>query len=197
MSKLTILGSGTAVSSFYKPFDFRHPSGYLLEHNNKKYLIECSESTRYRLEKIKIDYYKVENILISHFHPDHFMILSFIQSISGRARWANEKKILNIYGPKGIEERVRMFWDATHYKGNYDEILSSVLDLHYEEFEKDKKFLLDKDLSIMPFSVNPQSGRMDTYAMKFEISQKLFTYSGDCGPCEGINSASDNADILV
>jgi len=54
MTKITVLGSGTAVSSFYKPFDFRAPPGYLLEHDGKQYLIECSDGMRGRLEKIKI-----------------------------------------------------------------------------------------------------------------------------------------------
>ena len=64
MAKITVLGSGTAVSSFYKPFDFRAPPGYLLEHDGKQYLIECSDGIRGQLEKIKIDYFNTYSIFV-------------------------------------------------------------------------------------------------------------------------------------
>ena len=131
MTKITVLGSGTAVSSFYKPFDFRAPPGYLLEHGGKQYLIECSDGIRGQLEKIKIDYFNTDSIFISHFHPDHFSILPFIQSIYVRTRWANQKKEINIYGPKGLENRLKTFWEMTHFKGSYDERIVPFLKINF------------------------------------------------------------------
>lgn len=197
MAKITVLGSGTAVSSFYKPFDFRAPPGYLLEHNGKNYLIECSDGVRGRLEKIKVDYFNTDSILISHFHPDHFSILPFIQSVYVRTRWANQKKEINIYAPKGIENKLRTFWEMTHFKGSYDERIVPFLKINFFEFGNNKKFILDKDLSLTSFSVNHESRRMDAYAMRFQFKNKIFTYSGDCGPCQGVNVAAEGADLLI
>ena len=197
MTKITVLGSGTAVSSFYKPFDFRAPPGYLLEHDGKQYLIECSDGMRGRLEKIKIDYFSIDSIFISHFHPDHFSILPFIQSIYVRTRWANQKKEINIYGPKGMENKLRTFWEMTHFKGSYDERIVPFLKINFFEFGNKKKFILEKNLSITSFSVHHESRRMDAYAMRFQIGQKVFTYSGDCGPCQGVNEAAEGADLLI
>lgn len=197
MAKITVLGSGTAVSSFYKPFDFRAPPGYLLENNGKQYLIECSDGIRGRLEKIKVDYYNIDSIFISHFHPDHFSILPFIQSIYVRTRWANEKKEINIYGPKGMENRLITFWEMSHFKGSYEERVAQFVKINFFEFGNNKKFSVDKELSLTSFSVNHESRRMDAYSMRFQFKNKVFTYSGDCGPCQGVNEAAEGADILI
>ena len=197
MAKVTVLGSGTAVSSFYKPFDFRAPPGYLLENNGKHYLIECSDGVRGRLEKARIDYYSINSVFVSHFHTDHFSILPFIQSIYVRARWSNEIKEINVYGPKGLENRLKTFWELCHFKGAYEERIVPFLRLNFFEFGNHKKFTVDRDVALTVFSVHHESRRMDAYAMKFQIGDKVFTYSGDCGPCQGINEAAEGADLLI
>lgn len=197
MAKITILGSGTAVSSFYKPFDFRAPPGYLLEENGKQYLIECSDGIRARLEKARVDYYSIDSVFISHFHPDHFSLLPFIQSIYVRCRWANERKTINIYGPKGIENRLRTFWELSHFKGSYDQRIVPFLKINFFEFGNGKKFLIDKNVTLTSFSVHHESRRMDAYSMRFQVGKKIFTYSGDCGPCQGVNEAAQGADLMI
>jgi len=91
-NKLTILGSGTCLSSFYKPFDFRHPAGYLLQYEGLNIFLDCSEGIRARLEQIKFDYFNIDYIFISHFHPDHFSLDTFLQSIYVRTKKTKEQK---------------------------------------------------------------------------------------------------------
>lgn len=77
-NKFTELGRGTCLSSFYKPFDFRHPSGHLIQFNGLNILLDCGEGIRYRLDKIKFDYFDLDIIFVSHFHADYFNITSLL-----------------------------------------------------------------------------------------------------------------------
>jgi len=194
MSKLTILGSGTAFSSFYRPFDFRYPSGYLLQHNNKNYLIDCSEGIRERLEKLKIDYYSINNIFISHFHPDHFNLHTLIQSFQVRNFYTKKTSQIRIFGPPETEKRFQVIWDATHFTESYKNFLPQQVKLEFIEYKNGEKIDVDS-FSLTPFQVN--HGNMPAFALRFEIENKTLIYSGDSGLCPGIETASKRADLFI
>ena len=195
MAIVTVLGSGTSVSSFYKPFDFRGPAGYLLQHNDKNYLLDCSEGIRARLDKIKVDYYSINNIFISHFHPDHFSLVTFMQSFMGRALWGREVKSINVYGPPEIEVRFKIIWDAMHNPGNFDTEASKFLKINFYEYKDGVNLQVDDDLEVTPFKVN--HANMQAYSLRFNIQKKVLTYSGDSGSCPGLEKAASDADLFI
>ena len=194
-NRIVVLGSGTCVSSLYNSFDFRNPSGYLLQFNGINILLDCGEGMRKQMNEAKFDYFDVNNIFITHFHPDHFNIDSLIQSIYVRARKSGAKKALTIYGPKTIEEKFEMAWDSKNTKGDYRKSLLNVLDLRFMEYENEKEFEITEGLKFIPFKVS--HGEMDAYALRFILGNKIVTYSGDSGVCVGIENASQNADIFL
>lgn len=194
MNKFIVLGSGSPFSSFYKPFDFRYPSGYLLQHNNKNYLIDCSEGIRQRLEHLKVDYFNIENVFLSHFHPDHFNIETLIQAQMVRNYFVKAKKTLTIYGPPELKNRLETIWDAKHFKGHFKNKLPEYLNLKIIEYQDEQLINID-NMQLTPFPV--VHGNMPSYALMFKFENKILSYSGDSGFCPGIEKVSKQSDLFV
>lgn len=98
--KLTILGCYAAT-----PRSFSNPTAQVLEMQNRMFLIDCAEGTQVALRRNKIKFSKIKHIFISHLHGDHFYgLIGLISSF----RLLNRSQELHIYGPKGIEEIIRL-----------------------------------------------------------------------------------------
>lgn len=194
-NRLVVLGSGTCVSSLYKSFDFRNPSGHLLQFNSINILLDCAEGMRGQMDKIKFDYFNLDYIFITHFHPDHFDLDSFIQAFYVRARRSKIRKKLVVYGPKTIRDKFEMSWDSKHEKGHYKLKLLSSLDLTFLEYESEKEIELAPGLKLVSYKVS--HGEMDAYALRFLLNNKIIAYSGDSGVCKGLEKASQNADVFL
>ncbi|NAS30251.1 ribonuclease Z [Flavobacteriaceae bacterium R38] len=98
--KLTILGCFSAT-----PRTFNNPTSQLLEVKGNLFLIDCGEGTQVQLRKQKIKFSRIKHIFISHLHGDHFYGLpGLISTFHLLGREAE----LNIYGPKGIEEAIKL-----------------------------------------------------------------------------------------
>lgn len=194
-TQLIILGSGTCVSSFYKPFDYLSPSAYLLQFNKKNYLLDCSEGVRARLNSIQFDYFNLDYIFITHFHPDHFNLDTLLQAIFVRVSYKPLKKLIKIYGPKGIKENLRIIWEIKHGNGLFEKLLETI-DLEFFEYEDKKPIMIEKNVSMTPYLVNHVK-TLVCYALRFNLNDKVFVYSGDSGMCEGIKEASKNADMFI
>ena len=192
---LTILGSGTCVSSFYKPFDYLAPSAYLLQYNGKNYLFDCSEGVRARLDSVQFDYFNLDYIFITHFHPDHFNLDTLLQAIYVRSSYKPVKKTINIYGPKDIKENLKIIWEIKHGKGLFDHLLQTV-DLNFFEYEDNKPIVVENNVKMTPFLVTHVKS-LTCYALQFKLDNKILTYSGDSGMCQDIKEASKNADIFI
>ena len=98
--RLTILGCYAAT-----PRTITNPTAQVLEIKNRLFLIDCGEGTQVQLRKNKIKFSKINHIFISHLHGDHFFGLVGLISTM---RLMGRDKDLTIYGPKGLEQIVRM-----------------------------------------------------------------------------------------
>jgi len=194
-NKLIILGSGTCVSSFYKPFDFRYPSGYLLQSEGINMLLDCSEGIRARLEKVKFDYFKIDYIFISHFHPDHFSLDTFLQAFYVRARKAGQPKKITVFGSSEIERHFSTIWDLKYANGHYQKDFKKILDIDFQEFSDNKEIDRDNKIKITSFRV--PHGEMEAYATRFSLGNKSLTYSGDSGDSENLVKAAKNTDLFI
>ncbi len=192
-SKLTVLGSGVCYSSFYKPFDFRNPSGHLLQVNGKNILVDVGDGIRRKMEEMRFDYYNLDTIFISHFHPDHFSIDSFIQAFFVRAKKTKRLKNLSIYGPKKIKEIFIAIWNKKNIP-SYEKSFPGLLEIKFYEYQDRKRMQID-NLAIIPFKVI--HGGMDAYALRFIIGDKVLAYSGDAAKCREIVEAAKGADIFL
>lgn len=97
---LTILGCYAAT-----PRTFTNPTSQVLEIRNRLFLIDCGEGTQVQLRKNKIKFSAINHIFISHLHGDHFYgLIGLISTFN----LLNRNNDLTVYGPKGIEEIIKL-----------------------------------------------------------------------------------------
>lgn len=108
---LTILGCYAAT-----PRTFTNPTSQVLEIRNRLFLIDCGEGTQVQLRKNKIRFSKINHIFISHLHGDHFYGLVGLVSTFALLNRLND---LHIYGPKGIEEVIKLQLKLSNSWTNY------------------------------------------------------------------------------
>jgi len=98
--KLTILGCYAAT-----PRTFTNPTSQILEIKNRIFLIDCAEGTQVQLRKNKIRFSQINRIFISHLHGDHFFgLIGLVSTFT----LLNRTTDLHIYGPKGIQEIIKL-----------------------------------------------------------------------------------------
>lgn len=192
-NRLTVLGSGIPLSSFYKNFDYRNPAGHLLEVNGKNILLDAGDGIRRKMDELKFDYYGLDTIFISHFHPDHFALDSFIQAFYVRVQKTGKLKRIDIYGPAKIKEYFIDIWNKKNIP-SYEETFPGLLELSFFEY-KDRVKMEIFDMAVVPIKV--LHGMMDAYALRFTIDNSTLVYSGDTSYCKQIIEAAKNADLFL
>ena len=127
--QLTILGCHSAT-----PRTSAHPTSQYLEISNKSFLIDCGEGTQVQLRKYKIKFSKINHVFISHLHGDHFFGLIGLISTFGLLGRKND---LNIYGPKGLKEIIKLQLEVSNSYLNFElifhELNSNDSELIYED----------------------------------------------------------------
>ncbi|WP_226667723.1 ribonuclease Z [Metabacillus litoralis] len=88
----------------------------LLEERNAVWLFDCGEATQHQILHTPIKPRKIEKIFITHLHGDHIYGLPGL--ISSRSFQGGEG-LLTIYGPKGIEEFVKIALSVSHTHLSY------------------------------------------------------------------------------
>jgi ribonuclease Z len=128
---LTILGCYAAT-----PRTFTNPTSQVLEIRNRHFLIDCGEGTQVQLRKNKIKFSKINHIFISHLHGDHFFGLIGLVSTF---MLLNRTTPLYIYGPKGLQEIIKLQLKLSNSWPNY-ELIFNELDSSESQviFEDDK-----------------------------------------------------------
>jgi ribonuclease BN (tRNA processing enzyme) len=99
--RLTVLGSGTIAPSLR-----RQPSGYLVEGDGAKILLDCGSGTLRRLLQAGAHPDEVDLILISHIHLDHTSELPLLL-FSARYAPAPRRRPLRLAGSAGFVEHLR------------------------------------------------------------------------------------------
>ncbi|MFH0970180.1 MAG: ribonuclease Z [Candidatus Diapherotrites archaeon] len=92
---------GTSCST---PTTERNLSSMALLFRGNQLLFDTPEGVQQQMMRTGLSYLKVEHIFISHFHADHILGLpGLVATMSIHER----KKDLHIYGPRGIEEKIK------------------------------------------------------------------------------------------
>jgi ribonuclease BN (tRNA processing enzyme) len=192
---ITVLGSGTCISSLYQPFDFRNPSGHLIQFENTNILLDCGEGMRGQMNKIGFDYFQLNAIFISHFHPDHFTVLPLLQSLAVRAHLTKQKKKLIIGGPKGIEAFIKDQIKNTHAEKDcllYDDNFFTIL---FYEYQDEEPIHIAENIKLTPHRI--AHNLPDPYALQISFGNTIIAYSGDSGMCDNLEKVAKNADIFL
>ncbi len=178
---LLFLGSGNAFASG------RYWGSFLL---NGRYLFDASPVALPHLKRCGVVLEDIEAIFISHFHGDHWFGLPFL--LLEYAEQTHRTKDLTIYGPPGIEERVRTVTEAgfphlLDHKKSYQETYIDLRDGLEGEVA---------DLKYVSRSVTHVDD-MDCFGFRVQADGKTVAYSGDSQLCDPLLELADGADVFV
>ncbi len=152
--KVTFLGTGSAIPTVRR----NHPA-MLLQYKAENILVDCGEGTQRQFRKAKINPCKITKILISHWHADHVLGLpGLFQTLM--LNGYNRK--LEIYGPRGTKEKMRVYFDLFIKKGEK-------LDLEVHEVS-DKIFFDNEDFYLESASLDHDA---PTNAYAFVVKEKM------------------------
>ncbi len=189
--KLTILGTAPGKSILGKS----HTS-YLLEDDEKKFLIDCGEGTTQKLLEKNLAGDELDLIIISHFHPDHITgLFILLQTLYLNKR----RKDLFLFLPESVGEfeaflkTVYIFNDRFSYNINiqlYDE--NSFTDIGIYPFKNTHligyKSIVDK--YNLP-------NRLLSYSFIIKGERRSLLLSSDIRSLEDINEQVQRCEVLV
>ncbi|SDK37029.1 MBL fold metallo-hydrolase [Natronincola ferrireducens] len=162
--KLTVLGC-------YGPYPKAGGacSGYLIEDENTKILIDCGNGVLSKLLTICNDLNKLDAIILSHLHPDHMsdlMVLRYaiyIKQMLGRM-----ERSIPLYLPANPQED----YERIQYNGVFTRnIIHDATEIN---------------INNMRITFRKTNHPIECYAMAFEKNGKKFVYSGDTKYFDGL-----------
>ncbi len=104
--RLTFLGTGSAM-----PTGSRMQSGYLLERDGNRLLVDCGSGVLHSLAQTDTGYEGVDTVLLTHHHLDHVSDLDVLM----KARWLAGETDLTIAGPPGTSDQARDLLETHDY----------------------------------------------------------------------------------
>ncbi|MEK3989149.1 MBL fold metallo-hydrolase [Robertmurraya sp. FSL R5-0851] len=154
-------------------------TGYVLEHNGFKLLIDCGSAVLSKLQ----NYYQPEEldaVVLSHYHADHIADIGALQHarlIQGFL--GSQMNTLPIYAHDG---------DAHEFSK-----------LTYKTITKGIAYDPNAELKVGPFTIQFLLTKhpVPCYAMRFEVDGKALVYTADTSFIEDFVSFSEGADVLL
>ncbi len=190
--KLTILGSGTCVNQLPNVPN-RFPPGFLINWNDEKLLLDCSEGIRFRIEQAGFDFTTINHIAISHSHPDHCAITQFIQAKYVSYWWQQQKnQDLHIYCPDFIKNNFPSLWNF--HNPDIEKMWEPIKLIGMSKPGSQEKI---GTATLKSFPVYHAHGKIDALAFRIETKDGIIAYSGDSGECAGVEEACENADMFI
>lgn len=170
--KLTIIGHWGGF-----PYVGEATSGYLIEHDNYKLLLECGSGVISSLQKA-IDLKDLDAVLITHYHYDHFCDIGPLQyawQIKTQLKEIN--KSLPIYAPEGEFFKL-LKWEDYTYGVSFDE--NSLLELG-------------------PFKISfiKNNHPLEAYSVKIRCNDKVLAFTSDTSYFEELAHFFKASDLLI
>lgn len=152
-------------------------SGYLIEHNNYKLLLECGSGVISSLQK-KIDLEELDAVLVTHYHYDHFCDIGALQYAAQiKTLRGLMNKPLPIYAPMGDFFNL-LKWETYTYGVSFDG--SSVL-----------------NLGPLEISFFKNRHPVEAYSVKIRCGNKVFSYTSDTSYFDNLSNFFSNSDLLI
>lgn len=158
-------------------------------------LFECSEGARWRLLDAGIDPRMIEHVAVSHPHPDHAALPQFVQSRACEMIFGDGTRAsrLNVYLPPLSAATLPSLW-SWHQPEDRGEP-SSRVGLRAVPTPDGWSREIADGVTLRAFKVT--HGQSPAVAFRVEARGRVFAYSGDSAPCEGLSRAAEGADLFV
>jgi ribonuclease BN (tRNA processing enzyme) len=126
----------------------------------------------------------VDGVFLSHLHADHCLDLCGYYVLRKYHPTGPQPRI-PVWGPVGTAERLARSYDLPLTPGMNEEFEFRTYPAGVVRFG--------------PFTVEavPVVHPVPAYALRVEAAGRVLVYSGDCGPCEGLDRAAVGADVLL
>ena len=202
---ITCLGTGSPEPSLK-----RASSGYLVEVENKKILIDCGGGVFGRLLEAGLFPNQITHVIFSHLHSDH--MLDYPRLI--HAIWDGNNTLPKIYGPKPIKLiNQRIFGKEgmlatdliarTELPASQEVWISRGGNIprpwpNPEILEIDENWnFVDGNLQIQSCLVPHAEPFLNCLGFRFDYKDKSVVFSGDSGLCQELEHLCKNTDLLV
>lgn len=183
--KLTVVGCGDAFGS-----GGRLQTAYQVDWTGGRFLIDCGATILIGLNRLKLDPNAIATIFISHLHGDHFagLVWWLIHAQHVGKRTAP----LSVIGPPGLAGRFvnaaeALFPGSSNVPRRYE--------LNFIELLGEAPLEVGA-IRVTAFAVNHPSGA-PSYALRFELDDKVIAFSGDSEWVENLVPAGRNADLYI
>jgi ribonuclease BN (tRNA processing enzyme) len=183
--KLVVLGSGTSI-----PHPHRAASGYWLECESGKALLDMSGDVLHRMAQEELDWTSIDAIWISHFHLDHLGGLpSFLFGTRAAPQIQHRQKPLQIFGPIGLGKILKSIDESNNYR-----LLQQPFPVQLHEIGCDEEFEFLRGVSGTAFST-PHT--RESLALRLEEHGAVFVYTSDTGWSVELADFARGADLLL
>ncbi|PIU61893.1 ribonuclease Z [archaeon CG07_land_8_20_14_0_80_38_8] len=140
ITEVIVLGTSSQF-----PTKQRNHTSIFLRFDKFTCLFDCGEGTQRQMRILKLSPHHVNALFISHWHGDHTLgIGGILQSLSASKR----TRTLEIYGPKGTEDRVNHIINTYYFKKTFKVII------HEVSPENEELIVDNKDFKITAFPLN-------------------------------------------
>ena len=180
---LTILGSGTSV-----PSPGRRASAYTILAEDTQILMDCGSGALGSLVNAGGSLADLTGVLLSHLHLDHTADLVSLLFALKNPAGPRRTSPLPIWGPSGTAQHLEAL------KGVYEEWIEPP-DCEVMVMELQPGHPLEVGpLAITPYEVEHLD---QSLAFRVERQGASICYSGDTGPCAGLEAAAKGVDVLI
>jgi ribonuclease Z len=208
--KVTLLGCGVPT-----PAISRFGSGYLLEMDDEKILVDCGPATTYKLTQVAVPATAIGRLFFTHHHFDHnadypcFVLTRYDQSVDP------EQNILEVLGPQPTSRITTRLFDSVEGAYSYDWKARVGASPSQAVFVNRGGSLPRPSLKVNAvdieagFTYDGASWRvsaararhvqpfLESLAYRFEAGGHSVVFTGDTEPCEAIIELARDADVLV
>ncbi len=180
--KVTILGSGVLI-----PYPKRGNSGYFLESEKKKILIDGGSGTLRRIADNGLNYRDIDTICYSHLHPDHTIdLIPFLFALKHDPLVTRPKSV-DIICPKSFKEHFNKLIEIYGKWVLDDSIQINIKENHQAE-------LIINNLTIR---CNPTEHSEHSISFRFEENGRDLFYSGDTDICDELIDAGKGSNTAI
>ncbi|CAG9622964.1 MBL fold metallo-hydrolase [Sutcliffiella rhizosphaerae] len=154
-------------------------SGYLVEHENFKLLIDCGSGVLAQLQNY-MDVTELDAVILSHYHHDHVADIGPLQFA----------RLISFYMGKTVTQ-------LPIY--GHDEDVQGFAALDHKEYTKGIAYDPLKPAQVGPFTIEflKTTHPVPCYAMKVSTEEGSFVYTADTSYQESFITFSKGADLLI
>jgi ribonuclease BN (tRNA processing enzyme) len=179
--KLTVIGCSGSYPGPHSP-----ASCYLLEaeHDGRTWrvLVDLGSGALGALHQY-VDPLTIDAVFLSHLHADHCLDLCGYYVLRRYHPDGHQPRI-PVYGPVGTADRMARAYDLPTDPGMHEEF----------DFRQ-----YDGPVEVGPFTVDPipVEHPVPAFGLRVSAGGATLGYSGDTGPCPGLDAVADGVDLLL